>query len=322
MTKPRVAVLCGGKSSESAISKATGNAVANALRCAGFPVQQIDPSGEFLADLDQFGADVAFIALHGEFGEDGQVQQILETKGIPYTSSGVHASQLAMDKVLAKQEFTRAGVRTPDYRVLRPPFAQEALNEAVLALGLPLIVKPVAEGSSLGVSLLRSVDGWPEALTLASARGNAVLAEQYIAGRELTVAVMEGTALPIIELSYETDFFDYRAKYTKGITTYNESPRLDPGIAAAVKDAAVRAYNCLCCRGVARVDMMLSAEGLPYVLEVNTIPGMTTTSLVPKAARRAGVEFDQLVSMMVDMGLAAHEQAKEASIGKARKASA
>ena len=297
--------------------------MAEALRNGGHTVKQIDPSGAFLTQIDQFGADVVFVALHGTFGEDGQVQRILEDHGIPYTGSGVRASRFAMDKVVAKKEFVRAGVPTPRWRILAAPCSTEELHNTEKALGFPLVVKPVAEGSSLGISLVRSKFDWASALQkacltaagddplqacVASGPAN-VLVEEYIAGRELTVAVMEGSALPVIEVTYQGDLFDFNAKYTKGLTRYDDAPVLEAEVEAEVKAAAAQAYKCLNCRGVARVDLMLSEHNVPYVLEVNTIPGMTATSLVPKAARRAGMEFEELTSRIVQEGLAAHRQA-------------
>jgi len=233
---------------------------------------------------------------------------------------------MAMNKVRAKKEFIRAGVPTPRWRVLTAPCSTQELDAVEKAFGFPLVVKPIAEGSSVGVSLVWSRHEWPEAMLKASVKGDpcrlshgdtaailpVVLAEEYIRGRELTVAVMEGTALPIIEMVYRAELFDYDAKYSEGITTFDESPVLDPEVEAEVKRAAVGAYTCLGCKGVARVDLMMSEDQAPFVLEVNTIPGMTAMSLVPRAARRAGIRFEDLTSMMVEQGLAAHRQATQA----------
>ena len=300
-------------------------AVAGALRRAGYTVVKIDAVGHFLADIASLQPDVVFVALHGTFGEDGQVQQLLEDHGIPYTGSGIRSSRMAMNKVRAKMDFNRAGVPTPRWRVLTAPCATEELDSVEEMFGLPLVVKPIAEGSSVGVSLVRSRHDWPQAMLNACVKGDpcslshedatailpVVLAEQYILGRELTVAVMEGTALPIVEMIYKAELFDYDAKYSAGITTFDDAPVLDPEIEAAVKDAAVRAYVCLGCKGVARVDLMMSEDQAPFVLEVNTIPGMTDVSLVPRAARRAGIGFEQLTSMIVEQGLQAHRAAAE-----------
>ena len=364
-SRPHVAVLWGGTSSERNISEKTGSAVTDGLRLAGYPVSPIDAADDFLAEIAQVNADVAFIALHGEFGEDGRIQRVLEDNDIPYTGSGVRASKLAMDKAAAKDRFIREGLETPKYRVLHangchgqqasvgracstsklrlnvPPsdrasFDRRELDAVVDLLGLPLVVKPVADGSSIGISMLRSAREWDAALEHA---GDHVLIEEFIDGRELTVAVMCGAgfqpanecnqqpgkavprALPIIEMTFEGALFDYSAKYNKG-TVYTEEPPLSAEIEHAVQDAAVRACTCLGCTGVARVDLILSGDGVPYILEVNTIPGMTATSLVPKAARCAGIGFQELVSGIVKSGLAAHSNAKGAEVGKARKASA
>jgi len=364
-SKPHVAVLWGGTSSERNVSEKTGRAVAEGLRLAGYPVSEIDAAGDYLAEIARVNADVAFIALHGKFGEDGGIQQILEVKGIPYTGSGVRASRLAMDKVAAKSAFIREGLDTPKHcvRCVEQPFQaansfhrqaeslphntgqttfdRRELDAAVAReLGLPLVVKPVANGSSIGISLLRSTREWAAALEhvgqafslpanqqpemarpMSGGQAPRVLIEEFISGRELTVAVMDGVALPIIEMTFEGALFDYNAKYNKG-TVYTEAPELPAKTEHAVKDAAVRACTCLGCTGVARVDLILSGDGVPYILEVNTIPGMTATSLVPKAARCAGIGFQELVSRIVKSGLASHSNAKGVEVGKTRKASA
>ena len=292
--KMRIAVLYGGDSSERDISLETGEAVIAALDRSGHYVRPIDVRNRDLDELDRFECDVAFIALHGPFGEDGQVQLLLEMRGIPYTGSGVEASRLAMDKVATKERFNAEGIPTPDGEVLNAGSRAEEIRAAVVRVGFPQVIKPAGEGSSAGVTVARSVLEAMDGLELSFGLGTHAIVERMIRGRELTVGILGSRALPIIELVYPGALFDRHAKYTEGVTAHVIDPELPEGVAERVRDTAIAAHNALGCRDISRVDIMLSADNTPYVLEVNTIPGMTSTSLVPDAARAGGIEFPEL----------------------------
>jgi D-alanine-D-alanine ligase len=250
---------------------------------------------------------VVFIALHGTFGEDGTLQQMLEDSGIAYTGSGPEASAWAFDKITAKGKFKAAGIPTPNCEV----FDRTRCDLKRLALlGFPLVVKPSRQGSSVGISIVQEETHLEEACQIAWQHDHHLLAEKFIAGRELTVGIFDGRALPVIEIQPKHDFFTYEAKYTNGETEYLVPAPLDKGIEAQVKALALRAHDCLGCRDFSRVDLILGENNQLFVLEVNTIPGLTETSLVPKAARAAGIEFKDLCTRMVQMALARRKPAR------------
>ncbi len=290
----KIAVLYGGDSSERDISLETGEAVIEALDHCGHYVRPIDVRNRNLDELDRFECDLAFIALHGPFGEDGQVQLLLEMRGIPYTGSGVEASRIAMDKAATKERFRVAGIPTPEGEVLSDDSRAEEIRSAIVSVGFPQIIKPAREGSSVGVTVARSVLEAMAGLELSFGLDSHAIVERMIRGRELTVGVLGSRALPIIELVYPGVLFDKHAKYTEGVTTHVIEPELPDDVGVRVRDMAITAHNVLGCRDISRVDIMLSADNTPYVLEVNTIPGMTSTSLVPDAARAGGIEFPEL----------------------------
>ncbi len=285
-------VLMGGVSSEREVSLRSGRAVVEALRTRGIPAEPFVVDREDLQGLPSSPA-AAVIALHGRFGEDGTVQALLEARGIPYTGSGPAASRLAMDKLASRARFRAAGLAVPG-TVPMAPGADPAA--AVAALGLPLVVKPRSEGSSLGVSIVRCAGDLPAALEEAWAFGGHALAERFVAGTEVTVAVLEGRALPLVLIQPPGDgFFSYRAKYEAGSGAEEVAdPPLPDAVRRAAADAGVRAAGTLGCRHYARTDVILRPDGVPVVLEVNTIPGMTPTSLYPKAAAAAGIAFEDL----------------------------
>ena len=289
-----VAVLMGGRSAEREVSLRTGAAVAEALRKRGHDVRELDGGPELGRELLQLGPRAAFLALHGRWGEDGTVQGLLEVLGIPYTGSGVLASALAMDKGVSKVVFRALGVPTPDFQVLAP---DEGLDR--LEVALPLVAKPLREGSTIGVAVARTAEEVASAVATARAHGPEILLESFVAGRELTVGVLDGEALPVVEVIPETGFYDYESKYTPGRTRYVCPAALTPAEAAAVGRAGREAYRALGCAGAARVDVLLDPDGRPWVLEVNTIPGMTPTSLLPKAAAAAGMSFEDLVERIL-----------------------
>lgn len=318
--KPKnIVVLMGGVSPEREISLRSGNAVAKALTDAGFRVSCIDVKDEKIEELDHRERDVAFIALHGYFGEDGGVQQLLESKGIPYTGSGVHASKLAMDKLATKNCFIEAGLRTPDYVAVTEFQDLNEIQREIMRLGLPVVLKPIRNGSSIGISIVRDMGGLQMGLKKAFEFGYEVLTEEYIKGRELTVGILDDRALPIIEVKPATEFFNYEAKYKDTRTEYlivektadenrNESGNshlrtggLSSSLYAAAQELALRAHRVLGCRGFSRVDMLLDGNNELYLLEVNTIPGFTEKSLLPKAAKAAGISFSSLCEKIVDL---------------------
>ena len=327
----KVAVLMGGRSAEREVSFSTGRGIAEALRNLGHEVTSIDaadgaslPAGQegtgarTLAQVQALppasmlaaiqvpamrDADVVFIALHGTWGEDGTVQAALEMAGKVYTGSGVLASALAMDKAMSKRVFEREALPTPHWMLLEAGVAGRALDVSLLG-GYPLVVKPNAEGSTIGLSIVRHASELEPAIHKASEHGSQVLVEQYIEGRELTVAIIGEVAYPIVEIEPHSGFYDYHSKYTKGMTTYTCPAQLDKELARHVRELAIEAAQVLGCTGVARVDFRLSEDDEPYLLEVNTLPGMTPTSLVPMAAAAKGMSYDQLVARILDLALA------------------
>jgi len=287
----RVAVMLGGYSSERDVSLVTGNAVLEALRSRGVDAHPWDPAEHTLAEFAAAGFERVWIALHGTGGEDGAIQGALEWLDTPYTGSGVMASAIAMDKIRSKHLFDAAGIPTPEYAVIRHR------ADAVIAVekfGFPLIFKPIGEGSSVGMSKVFEQEDLAAAVDLALEYGDVALAERCIVGDEMTVGILQGQALPTIRIETPRVFYDYRAKYESDRTSY-----LCPGTASGDTEAryaelAVAAFAELGCTGWGRVDFMTGSDGQPQVLEVNTIPGMTSHSLVPMAARQAGIEFEEL----------------------------
>jgi D-alanine-D-alanine ligase len=288
----KVAVLMGGPSAEREVSLKSGAAVLAALQRRGVDAHGIDAGRDVLTQLADGGFDRVFIALHGRFGEDGTIQGALEVLGLPYTGSGVLASALGMDKLRCKQIWSAAGIPTPAYEVLGP----DADLAAVAArLGVPLMVKPNREGSSIGISKVERAADLADAVAEARRHDNEVLVEQFIAGAELTAAVLGERALPLIRLETPRAFYDYEAKYQSDSTRYICPCGLPAEQEAQLQQTALRAFGAVGCSGWGRVDFMLDEGGAPYFLEVNTVPGMTDHSLVPMAARQAGLGFDELV---------------------------
>ncbi len=333
----KVAVLMGGRSSEREISLRTGQGVAQALRNLGYEVTSVDAAdGTVLAagkeeataakrevvlklplsamltcvqSPEVRDADLVFVALHGTYGEDGTIQAALELAGKTYTGSGVLSSAVAMDKAMSKRVFEREAIPTPHWMLLEAGVPGRTLDTSLLG-GYPLIVKPNAEGSTVGLSIVRHPSELDPALEKAGRHDQQVLVEQYIEGRELTVAVVGEEAYPIVEIKPKSGFYDYEAKYTKGKTEYICPAPLDKELARHVRELAVECAAVLSCRGAVRVDFRLSEDDEPYVLEVNTVPGMTPTSLVPMAAQAKGLSYDQLVGRMVDLARADAKSAR------------
>jgi D-alanine-D-alanine ligase len=287
----KVAVLLGGKSAERDVSLKSGGMVLAALRARGVDAHAFDPAQHGLEQLAAERFARAFIALHGRFGEDGTVQGALEYLGIPYTGSGVLASALAMDKRRTKLVWQASGLPTPPWEMLG---AGSDLAAVAARLGLPLMVKPASEGSSIGMSKVRNAGALDEAYALAANYDRAVMAERFIEGIELTGGILGEEALPLIRLETPRDFYDYQAKYVADDTRY----LIPCGLAAErereIQALCLAAFRALGCAGWGRVDLMVDRDGKPYLLEVNTAPGMTDHSLVPMAARAVGISYEDL----------------------------
>jgi D-alanine-D-alanine ligase len=300
----RVAVLKGGSSLEREVSLRSAARVEDALGSLGHEALGIDAGHDLVARLRDERPDVVFIALHGPGGEDGTVQELLEILDLPYTGPGVASCALCMDKVAAKHAMRTAAVPTPDWAAFnatafRELGAADTLEEIEERLGFPLVVKPARQGSSLGVEFAASRDQVPEALVAAFSYDDRVLLERYVKGRELAVSVLDGEPLPIVEaIPREEDFFNFEARYEIGRTDYVCPADLPADETTRVQELATQTYETLGCSGFARVDLMLGEAG-PEVLEVNAIPGLTDTSLLPMAAETAGIEFSRLVERIL-----------------------
>ncbi len=294
----KVAVLLGGRSAERDVSLKSGAMVLGALHTKGIDAHPFDPQQQDLAALIAEKFDRVFIALHGRYGEDGTIQGALELLGIPYTGSGVLASALAMDKWRTKLVWQATGISTPRYELLTPASDFKAV---VARLGLPIMVKPANEGSSIGMSKVCVASGLDEAYALAANYDRVVLAEQFIDGIELTAAVLGGKALALIKLETPREFYDYEAKYVAKDTRYIIPCGLDAAEESALQRQVLSAFGALGCSGWGRVDLMLDAAGRPYFIEVNTSPGMTDHSLVPMAARHAGLAYEDLAVRILEL---------------------
>jgi len=292
----KIAVLMGGLSAEREISLRTGRAVLSALQQSGYAAVGIDAGRDLPAQLASAQAEVAFIALHGRYGEDGTVQGLLEVLGIPYTGSGVLASSVAMDKVSTKKILLYHELPTPAFDVFHRGENLSALLDR--CRHFPLVVKPAREGSTIGVSIVRTPEELSAGVEEALAHDDLVLVEDFISGLEVTVGVLDGVALPVIQVVPKGGFYDFQAKYTAGQTEYLVPAPLDGALYERLQQVSVAAFRALGCCGAARVDFMVREREF-YCLEVNTIPGMTETSLLPKAARQAGIEFAELVERIL-----------------------
>lgn len=287
----RVAVMLGGFSSEREVSLASGGAVLSALQSRGIDAHAWDPAEKDFRQFATAGFDRVWIALHGPGGEDGALQGALQWLGMPYTGSGVMASAIAMDKIRSKHIFRAAGIATPDYRVI------ESIEDARLAadeFGYPLVLKPSREGSSVGMSKVFEKRELEAAVELALSFDASAIVETCIVGKEITVAVLQGAALPSIRIETPRVFYDYRAKYESERTRYTCPGSTDADDEQQYLDLALAAFDELGCSGWGRVDFMTGKDGVPLVLEVNTVPGMTSHSLVPMAAKQAGMDFPEL----------------------------
>jgi D-alanine-D-alanine ligase len=276
----------------------TGKAILRALTEKGYQALAIDVSQDIAETLIKEKIDIAFIALHGRFGEDGTIQGMLELMRIPYTGSGVLASALALHKIMAKKFFLCENIPTPTYEV----FQREEIEKnppRTTSLPLPLVVKPAREGSTIGVSIVRKEEELVPALKEAGKYDEEILVEEFMKGKEITVGILEDIPLPIIEIAPKSGFYDYHSKYTKGETEYIIPARIPREKYLYAQEVSLKAFQVLGCSGCARVDLMTDEDGNPFVIDVNTMPGMTETSLIPKAAGYAGISFEELVERIL-----------------------
>jgi len=301
--KFNIAVMLGGPSAEREVSLRSGAAVVRSLRSLGHEVNELDPRAP---DWNlPAGTDVVFLALHGTYGEDGTVQKQLEQLGVPYTGCDAEASRIAFDKVLTKQSCIEAGVPTPKF-VTAHSVAEAFPNN----FSVPFVVKPSRQGSSVGLQFVERAEDWPVALAAALEFDSEVLVEEKIAGRETTVGILDGKPLPVVEVRPKSGSYDYKNKYTAGNTEYFCPADFDAATTQRIQAAALGAFKAIGGRDYARVDVMVRTDGSPVVLEVNTLPGMTETSLLPKAAAAAGINFAELCQRMVDLALQRNEEGR------------
>lgn len=294
----KVAVLMGGPSAEREISLLSGKAVLDALLSQGIDARAFDAKdASVLTGLQDAGIDRAFIALHGRWGEDGVIQGALEVLGIPYTGSGVLGSAIAMEKGRCKLLWQGAGLPTPDFMLLKN---ESDMSKAEQKIGFPMAIKPSREGSSLGINKVENRAELEQAWLVASKLDDIVLAEKWIIGTELTVAILDGLALPVIKLETGGKFYDYEAKYLSDDTSYICPCGLAAELEQEVQALAVQAFEISACGGWGRVDVLLDEKQSPFLLEVNTVPGMTSHSLVPMAAKQTGLDFNQLVQQILE----------------------
>ncbi|MDZ4655127.1 MAG: D-alanine--D-alanine ligase [Coriobacteriia bacterium] len=311
--KEKIAVLMGGRSLEREVSLRSGQRVADALTERGYRVLSLDVTAELVSTLRSERPDAAYIALHGKYGEDGTIQEVLEFLGIPYTGPGVVASALAWDKAVSKRLFREHGIPTPEWVTFTADAFKEMGAATALDLvpdavgGFPVVVKPAEQGSALGLTRVDVPEGLAEALLGALSFGPAAIVERWIDGAEIAVSVLDlgdgPQVLPPVEMVAKSGLFDFSAMYTPGETDYYVPARLTPEVEAEVRRLAEQVHVLLGCRHVSRVDMVVSADGTPYVLECNTSPGMTETSLLPMAAEAVGVGFQELVEKLARAAL-------------------
>jgi D-alanine-D-alanine ligase len=296
--KKRIGVMMGGLSREREISLKTGKAILKALTEKGYAATAIDVGDDIAEKLVKEKIECAFLALHGRFGEDGTVQGMLELMRIPYTGSGVLASALAMHKVMSKKFFLFEKIPTPRYEVFQREKIKRGLPERA-SLPLPVVVKPAREGSTIGVSIVRKGEELGPALTKAAEYDEEILVEEFMKGKLITVGILENIPLPVIEIAPKSGFYDYHSKYTKGETQYILPARIPREKYLYAQEISLRAFQELDCSGVARVDLMTDENENPFVIEINTMPGMTETSLLPMAANYAGIPFEDLVERIL-----------------------
>ena len=309
MNKEKVLVLMGGISTEREISLKSGAAVAKALGEAGYNVETLDINQNNVSEIAKINPDVCYLALHGKYGEDGCIQGMLEWMGIPYTGPGVAASAICMDKALTKKVLVQSGIPTPkslEYTKAECTDVEKIKNELIKELGIPVVLKSPCQGSSIGVVIVRDEASVAEAIEEVFKYGDIMLAEQFVSGVEISVPVVGNDnpeVYPIIEIVPTSEFYDFESKYTPGMSEHIIPARISEKATENVNKYAKEAYEKTGCRGVSRIDFIVDENDNPYVIEINTIPGMTATSLVPDSARHLGIEFPQLVDKIVKLAL-------------------
>lgn len=306
MTK--VLVLMGGISTEREVSLVSGKAVAEALAKKDYEVATLDITQDSIGEIQRINPDVVFIALHGKGGEDGCIQGMLEWMGYPYTGPGVAASAICMDKILTKKILVNKNIKTPEFMEFDSvEESSEKIKEEILKkFKFPVVLKASCQGSSIGVSIVNSHDALEKEIIEIKKYGDSLLVEEFIKGTEVTVPIIgnnELTALPVIEITSENEFYDYQSKYTQGMCQHIIPARIDGATYKETEKIALDAYKALGCKGLSRVDIIINEENVPYVIEVNTIPGMTSMSLFPDSARYAGIEFPELLDIIVKLAL-------------------
>jgi D-alanine-D-alanine ligase len=326
--KPVVALLVGGTSPEREVSKLSGHSIYNALITLGYKTVLVDPAygknqpkktEEFFAKknfrtvsnknyLEAINSklfdtvDIAFLALHGKWGEDGTIQSLLELKGIKYTGSNVVTSALAMDKLMSKILFRHYDINTPSWIVVEKQDSEIIIQKKIReSFGYPCVVKPNDQGSTVGLTICMNSNGLPKALKIAQKFSNRVLIEEYISGHEVTVGVLDQKPLPVLEIKPKHKIYDYRCKYTSGMSIYEVPANIPEQVKVELQTQALKAYNALGCRVYARMDFRLSNDFKTYCLEANTLPGMTSTSLVPKMAKAVGISFEELIDKIIKL---------------------
>ncbi|MBN2190590.1 MAG: D-alanine--D-alanine ligase [Candidatus Aureabacteria bacterium] len=299
----KVAVIMGGASSEREVSIRSGKAIVEGLKGSGYEVEEVllksENEKEVMECMDKTGPDIVFIALHGKFGEDGKIQKLLEESGIPYTGSGVFSSNTSLDKIKSKKCFMQENIRTPDFEIIDCDNPSRAIK-----LKFPLVIKPPLEGSSIGVTIVNTKKDYVEGIKNAFKFENegCVLVEEFIAGKELTVGILDEEPLPVINIVPKSGTYDYKSKYSKGMTEYIVPAKIPSRCMREAQHLGLETFKALRCYGFARIDMILGEDKLCYVLEVNTIPGFTETSLLPKAAKSRGIDFKELCERILLSG--------------------
>lgn len=309
LTCSKIGVLMGGQSSEREVSLKTGEAVYRSLVRSGYDAVAIDVGPALFQTMQEQPVEIAFLALHGPGGEDGAIQGFLETLGVPYTGSGVRASAIGMHKVATKTQLAAEGIPVPKGTVVwrgTVPTLGRILRTCKLKL--PLVVKPASQGSTIGVTVVRKSSQWNEALSLAHQYDAEAMVEAFIPGHEVTVSLLGGvdgtvTGLPAVEIVAPDGFYDFSAKYEKGRTRYLCPAPLSAAITRQIRQLAIKTYQVLGCKGAARVDFRITPKGKPFVLEINTVPGMTETSLLPMAAGKAGLSYDALTERILESAI-------------------
>jgi D-alanine-D-alanine ligase len=295
----RIGVLAGGLSVERDVSLRSGKNIFNALIRLGYQPVMLDPAHDNFLDNN---IDIAFLALHGKFGEDGTIQSLLEKYNIPYTGSGVSASVIGMNKLLTKNILQKEGLPTPAFQVIN-----ESTISNPLTIPFPVIIKPIDEGSSVGVSIVNNLKDYQNRIRLLINKYNNCLVEKYISGKEITIGILEidnnNIALPILQLNSKTSFYDFEAKYTKGLTEFILPAKLDENQTKLCQELAIKTHEAINCKGLSRVDMIFNPEEGPKILEINTIPGMTDLSDLPAQALHHGLSYDQLVDIILQSAL-------------------